>query len=232
MNLKEEELAHWWAEYVLKVRKYDILIRNLYVMGKRKHQNEFDGVGLKLKSGRLDSNVTIEDIEFKYTEPGKESYSIRELREQIKKIQSFGGFDYIIGVSNSPKVVQNLPRWAGAVVVDTPRGRAVGAKEINSPQRLSFNQTHRENILKVIRQVYSTVEKIGMPCIFVKCSHPKCRQYYGFDCNEPLPVLFDKTGHSYYCPEAKDAPKHYLYGKAGFSCDNRTFYVARVNKPF
>ncbi|HAH32704.1 MAG TPA: hypothetical protein DCL44_10370 [Elusimicrobia bacterium] len=230
MNIKEEELGHWWGEFLVSSRRYDILIRNLYVAGKNKQINEFDGVGIKFLGVKLGDNVLLEDIEYKYAKTGKEDRAEKALGKQIEKIKMFSGFNSIIGASNSVLAVKGLPHCFGALKVGAPNENCCSGFFVREPTKFIYNSTHRDNILKVTRQVYGTAEVIGMPCVFIKCKDKNCRTYYGFSARVPLPISFYENGHSEYCPESKSKSNRYVFVSKGFSYNNRTYYTARANK--
>lgn len=232
MNPKEEELAHWWGEFLVSTRKYDILMRNLYVAGKGTQINEFDAVGIKFLNGRRTENILLEDIEYKYATPGKELRAERELGEQLERIKKFSGFDSLIGASNSELAVRRLPEYYGAVKVGGKNEAHPSGFHLRAPSRLDPKTKHRENILKVVRQVFGTAEIIGMPCIFIKCKNRHCPTYYGFLAREPLPVSFDETGtdeHSEYCPYSERKSSRYEFLKVGFTHNGRTYFTTRKN---
>lgn len=226
MNKDEENLTHWWSEFLLTQRRYDVLIRNLYV-----GNNEYDGVGVWFDGNAYTESPRIENIEAKLSKPGHSQGAGNRLKKQLENRYRFGGFNSLLALSNTKGVLEMQPRYSGRAFISNLNDKPCG-EILQAPERLdNIKFDARERICNGVIQTYMAARKIGLPCIFVKCKNHTCRFYTGFPANVPLPLMkYDNNGHSPYCPCSNlRRPLPYAYVNQGFTVGGQVYCVIRLN---
>lgn len=228
MNINEEKMTHWWSEFLVRERHYDILIRNLFV-----GNNEYDGVGIWFDGNKYTLNPRVENIEAKFAKERNVLGAGKKLKKQLENRHVFGGFHSLLALSNATEVLTVQPEYAGRVLVSNPDDKHLpSGRIIQDSVELVLKFDGMEKIRNAVTQVYKAARQIEAPCIFVRCRNIECRSYYGFPAYVPLPpIAYDANGHSPYCPAShafKTSPR-YAYINQGFTIANVRYCVTRLN---
>ncbi len=215
VNPLEENLTNQWSDFLVRRRRYSILIRNLLIPS----MSEFDAIGVRFRSP-FESDPWLESIEAAWTKPGHIESRQKKIMRQLEKRKNLYVFNALLGLTNDVSVFASSMNPVFGKVLVEQNASLKGAYGIilKTPiEMVQYSSARREMLLRVIRRLYRAANAVRLPVVFCRCEHSTCSYYYGFSATQPLPEQSSSGNHSSFCPQNTSHANRFYFHAAGLS---------------